>query len=102
MLPHPSTALWWGVAPARLSIPLPELLVTPAQSSGMACLAAAIRCMGLGPAQAHEILKRLHPALINPTEGAIMDPESAMFTSTPGLDIRSHQQASLYSSLFQS
>ena len=91
-----------GAAGALLHIPLRELLAAFAQSNAMACLAAATRCMPLGPAQAQEILSRLHPALINAAEMAMADPEAAMFTSTPALDIRSHQQASLYSRLFLS
>ena len=88
-----------GAAPG---IPLRELLATFAQSSTMACLAAATRCMPLGPAQAQEILTRLQPDMLDAAENALADPEAAMFASTPGLDVRCHQQASLYSRLFQS
>lgn len=67
----------------------------------MACLAAARR-MPLGPAQAQEVLTRLHPALVEAVESALADPEAGMFTSTPALDVRCHQQAGLYSRMFQS
>ena len=91
-----------GAVGAALGIPPRELLAAFAQSSAMACLAAAIRCMPLGPAQAQEILTRLQPGMLDAAENALADPEGAMFASMPGLDIRCHQQASLYSRLFQS
>ena len=91
-----------GAAGAALGIPRRELLAAFAQSSAMACLAAATRCMPLGPAQAQEILTRLQPDMLDAAENALADPEAAMFASTPGLDVRHHQQASLYSRLFQS
>ena len=91
-----------GAAGAALGIPLRELLVAFAQSSNMACLAAATRCMPLSPAQAQEILTCLQPAMLDAAEDALSDPEEAMFVSTQALDVRCHQQASLYSRLFQS
>ena len=91
-----------GTSAAALGIPLPDLLAAYAQSSTMACLAAATRCMALGPARAQEVLAGLHPALMEAVDSALADPEAGMFTSTPALDIRCHQQAGLYSRMFQS
>ena len=91
-----------GASGASLGIPLQELLTVFAQSSAMACLAAATKCIPLGPVQAQEILTRLQPVLADAAESVMASPEDAMFASTPALDIRCHQQASLYSRLFQS
>ena len=91
-----------GAAGGRLGIPQRELLVGFAQSNAMACLAAATRCMRLSPARAQQILAALQPELIDVADEAMADPEAAMYTCTPALDIRAHQQASLYSRLFQS
>ena len=69
----------------------------------MGTLTAAIRCMPVSPAQAQELLDRSSTrAWRRAVERAIADPEGSLFTCTPALDIRSHQQAHLHTRLFQS
>ena len=68
----------------------------------MGTLTAAIRCMPVSPAQAQELLVEAHPRISLAVERAIADPEASLFTCTPALDIRSHQQAHLHTRLFQS
>jgi urease accessory protein len=43
-----------------------------------------------------------HAPLAYAVEGALANPEGSLFTCTPALDIRSHQQAFLQTRLFQS
>ena len=45
---------------------------------------------------------RIARAIVEAADEVLADPEAALYTTTPGLDIRAHQQASLYSRLFQS
>jgi urease accessory protein len=91
-----------GAAGGHLDIPQRDLLLTYGQSTAMGCLAAATRCMRLSPARAQEILTALQPEIIHAADQAMADPEAALYTCTPALDLRAHQQASLYSRLFQS
>ena len=65
-------------------------------------LAAATRCMPVSPMQAQELIVELHPALVRAVDDAMRDPEAGLFTCTPALDVRSHQQGLLTTRLFQS
>jgi urease accessory protein UreF len=58
--------------------------------------------MPVGPAQAQALLADLHPELARAVERVLDDPKASLFTCTPALDLRSHQQASLRTRLFQS
>jgi urease accessory protein len=98
----PHHAVVAGASGARLDIPRRELLLAFASSVVAGSLAAATRCMRLSPARAQEQLASLHDDITVAVDRALADPEDALFTSTPALDIRAHQQASLYSRLFQS
>lgn len=98
--PHHAVVI--GAAGRRLGIEAPALLLGFAQSLAMGTLTAAIRCMPVSPAQAQELLVEAHPRISLAVERAIADPEGSLFTCTPALDIRSHQQAHLHTRLFQS
>jgi urease accessory protein len=98
--PHHAVVI--GAAGRRLGIDATELLLAYAQSLAMGTLTAAIRCMPVSPAQAQELLIEAHPRISLAVEHAIADPEGSLFTCTPALDIRSHQQAHLHTRLFQS
>ncbi len=98
----PHHAIVIGAAAAKLGIGLRELLLAYAQSLAMGTLTAGIRCMPVSPAQAQTILAGAHPAIVEAVERVLADPESCLFTCTPALDIRSHQQAFLPTRLFQS
>jgi urease accessory protein len=91
-----------GAAGRRLGVDARSLLVAYAQSLAMGTLASAIRCMPVSPAQAQELLIESHSSLERAVARAVADPLGSLFTCTPALDIRSHQQAFLPTRLFQS
>lgn len=98
----PHQAVVVGALARRLGIPERETLLALAQGQMAACLAAAVRCMPLSPGRAQEILAGLQPGIIRTVDIVLEDPEGSFFASTPALDIRAHQQKSLYTRLFQS
>ena len=98
--PHHSVA--FGVLGRRLGIDLEPLLLAFAQSTLSSSLAAATRCMSLSPEQVQEILTGLQPHVLETVERVLKDPRANLFSATPALDVRAHQQAFLYSRLFQS
>ncbi len=98
--PHHAVVI--GAAGRRLGIGVHELLAAYGQSLAMGTLTAALRCMPVGPAQAQTLLVEAHGALARAVARAIAEPEEALFTCTPALDIRSHEQAFLRTRLFQS
>jgi urease accessory protein len=98
----PHHALVVGAAGARLGIGARELLLAYGQSLATGTVTAALRCMPLSPAQAHALLADAHPAIASAVDRVLADPEACLFTCTPALDIRSHQQAFLRTRLFQS
>jgi len=99
---RPHHAIVVGATARRLGVDGRELLLAFAQSLAMGTLTAAVRCMPVSPAQAQELLIEAHPRISLAVEQAIADPEASLFTCTPALDIRSHQQAHLHTRLFQS
>jgi urease accessory protein len=99
---RPHHAIVVGVTARRLGVDARDLLLAFGQSLAMGTLTAAIRCMPVSPAQAQELLIEAHPWISLAVEQAIADPEGSLFTCTPALDIRSHQQAHLHTRLFQS
>jgi urease accessory protein len=101
-LERPHHALIVGSAGRRLGIDVRPLLLAFAQSLATGTLAAAVRCMPVSSVQAQEVLIEAQPRLAAAVERALADPEACLFTCTPALDIRSHQQAHLHTRLFQS
>ena len=101
-LPKPHQAIVVGVFCGRMGIPESDCALAFAQSTATASLAAATRSMELSPGQAQEILTELQPSLVRQVETVRADPEASLFSSTPALDIRCHQQAYLRTRLFQS
>jgi urease accessory protein len=97
----PHHALVVGVAGRCLAIECRPLLLAFAHSLAAGTLAAAVRCMPVSPAQAQAVLVELQPRLEGAVTRALANPEGALFTCTPALDLRSHQQASLHTRLFQ-
>lgn len=98
--PHHAVVI--GAAGRRLGIDLRDLLLAYAHSLAMGTLTAALRCMTISPAQAQLLLGEAHGDLARAVDRALEDPEAALFTCTPALDIRSHEQAFLRTRLFQS
>jgi urease accessory protein len=101
-IPPSHHAVVVGAAGRRLGLNARSLLVAYAQNLAMGTLASAIRCMSVSPAQAQELLIESHGPLARAVEDALANPEGSLFTCTPALDIRSHQQAFLQTRLFQS
>lgn len=98
----PHHAVIVGAAGRRLGIEPRPLLLAYGQSLAAGTLTAALRCMPVSPAQAQMLLIELHPRLGRAVDRAMADPEGSLFSSTPALDIRSHQQSQLHTRLFQS
>ncbi len=98
--PHQSIVV--GASGRLLDLPKRELLVGYAHSLIAASIAAATRCMPVSPAQGQELIVALRPALDAAVSRAVSPTEDDLFTCTPGLDIRCHQQAGLTTRLFQS
>jgi urease accessory protein len=102
VIPHPHHAIVIGVAGRCLGLEARPLLLAFAHSLAAGTLASAVRCMPVAPAQAQSLLIEMQPRLGAAVTRAIDDPEGSLFTCTPALDLRSHQQASLHTRLFQS
>jgi urease accessory protein len=101
-LERPHHALVVGTAGRRLGIEERPLLLAFGQSLATGTLAAAVRCMPVSSVQAQEVLIAAQCRIGGAVERALADPEGCLFTCTPALDIRSHQQAHLHTRLFQS
>jgi urease accessory protein len=102
VLTEPHHVIVLGVLGKCLGIDLHSLLLAYAQSTVTNQLVAATRCMSLSPEQAQEILVRLQPIMVEMAETVIIDPMTSFLSATPAADIRAHQQAFLYTRLFQS
>jgi urease accessory protein len=98
--PHHAVVI--GAAGRRLGLGARELLLAYGQSLAMGTVTAALRCMPVSPAQAQTLLADAHDALSHAVERALADPHGSLFTCTPALDVRSHEQAFLRTRLFQS
>jgi urease accessory protein len=98
--PHHAVVI--GAAGQRLALPRRELLVAFAHSLIAASVATATRCMPVSPAQGQELIVELQPALEAAVVRALEATEDDLFTCTPALDIRCHQQRALTTRLFQS
>ena len=98
----PHHAVVVGAAGRRLEVVPRDLLLAYGQSLAAGTLAAALRCMPVSPAQAQILLADVHPRLSAAVDRVMDDPEGSLFTATPALDIRAHQQAQLQTRLFQS
>ena len=98
----PHHAIVVGAAGSLLQLPVRELLIAYAHSLLAGSVAAATRCMPVSPAQAQALIVELQPALGAAVERAVHATEDTLFTCTPALDIRCHQQGLLHTRLFQS
>ena len=101
-LPAPHQAIVVGLVGKRLLIGKEVMLLAFAQSNVVAQLQAATRCMPLSPEQAQEILTDVQPLIVEAVARVLEDTEADLWAATPALDVRAHQQALLYTRLFQS
>jgi urease accessory protein len=102
VLDEPHQAVVMGAVGRRLGLSEAQLALSFVHSSLTAQLAAATRTVALSPEAAQEILSDLHPNVVAAAERVRADPEGNLFSATPALDVRAHQQAFLYTRLFQS
>lgn len=101
-LSEPHHAVVTGALGRRLGVAPRPLVLAFLHSSLTAQLAAATRAMSLSPETAQELLTALHPGVVRAADRVLEDPEANLFSATPALDVRAHQQAFLYTRLFQS
>jgi urease accessory protein len=102
-LSRPHYAVVTGTVGRSLDLPCRELALAFGQSLVMSSLAAATRCMRVSPAQAQALIVELQPWIVRAVDRIPEDvAPDALYTCTPALDIRSHQQAFLHTRLFQS
>jgi urease accessory protein len=101
-LAAPHQAVVVGAAGRLLDLPRTDVLLGYGHSLLAGALAAATRCMPISPMQAQALIVELHPALVRSVEEALRHPEAGVFTCTPALDVRAHQQGLLTTRLFQS
>jgi urease accessory protein len=98
--PHHAVVI--GASGRALGLPLRELLVAYAHSLIAGSVATATRCMPVSPAQGQELIVELQSALESAVARAFDATADDLFSCTPGLDIRCHQQGALRTRLFQS
>jgi urease accessory protein len=98
----PHHAVIVGAAGRLLDLPRSSVLLGFGHSLLAGALAAATRCMPISPMQAQELIVELQPSICRAVDIASADPGAALFTCTPALDVRSHQQGLLTTRLFQS
>jgi urease accessory protein len=98
----PHHAIVIGATGRLLELPQRELLVAFAHSLLSATVATATRCMPVSPAQGQELVVEFQPALVEAVSRAACATEDDLFTCTPALEIRCHQQGALRTRLFQS
>lgn len=91
-----------GAVARRLGVDARDLLLAFGHSLAMGMLTAAMRCMPISPGQAQELLAEVQPLVSLAVDRTLRDPRGSLYTCTPALDIRSHQQAGLHTRLFQS
>lgn len=91
-----------GASGYRLGVSARDLLLAYGHSLALGNLAAATRCMPVSPDQAQLLLVDLQPRLLQAVDRAMREPEEMLYTCTPALDVRCHQQGQLHTRLFQS
>lgn len=101
-LEHPHHTITLGWLGHALALDETALLLAFTHSTVLGSLMAATRAMSLSPQQAQEVLLELQPDLAAAVERIQTDPERYLWSCTPALDIRAHQQAFLHTRLFQS
>jgi urease accessory protein len=101
-LSEPHQAVVMGLLGKSFEVDRSWLMLAYAQSTLTNTLVMATRCMSLSPEQAQEILVRLQPVLVTVVQEVLDNPQAFLYAATPASDIRAHQQAYLYTRLFQS
>jgi urease accessory protein len=98
----PHQAIVFGVLGRRLGIGQRALVISFGHNVLLSSLSAATRCMPLSPERAQEILIMMQPRLVRAVARILTNPRASLFSATPAIDLRAHQQAYLRTRLFQS
>jgi urease accessory protein UreF len=85
-----------------LGLPLRASALAFAQGALAGALAAATRCLPLGPERAQALLTGLQPELIDAVSAVLRDPEGSLWSATPAADLRALQQPLMPSRMFES
>jgi urease accessory protein len=99
---RPHHAIVVGAAGFMLELPLREVLLAFGHSLLAGAVVNATRCMPVSPVQAQGLIVEFQPTVAAVAECAMHATEDMLFTCTPALDIRCHQQGLLRTRLFQS
>lgn len=97
---HHATVL--GAWSRALDLPRRPTLLAAGQGMVAAALAAATRCLPLGPERAQRILVALRPDVVAAAARVDAEPEASLWSATPGADLRAHEQTALVTRLFES
>jgi len=97
---HHATVL--GAWSRALDLPRRPTLLAAGQGLVAAALAAATRCLPLGPERAQALLVALQPDVAAAAARIDADPAASLWSATPGADLRAHEQTALVTRLFES
>lgn len=95
-------ALVSGRLARALDLPLRPSALAYAQGSVTAALAAATRCLPLGPERAQALLAALQGEVSAAVERVLVDPHGSLWSATPAADLRAAEQPRMPSRMFES
>jgi len=95
-------AIVLGAWSRALDLPRRPTLLAAGQGMVAAALAAATRCLPLGPERAQGLLVALQPDVAAAADRVDADPAASLWSATPGADLRAHEQTVLVTRLFES
>ena len=95
-------ALVTGRLAFELELPLRASALAYAQASVAAALAAATRCLPLGPERAQALLVELQGEVTDAVERVLADPHGSLWSATPAADLRAAEQPRMASRMFES
>lgn len=85
-----------------LGLPLRASALAFAQGSVANALAAATRCLPLGPERAQALLAAVQGEVVDAVERVLGDPTASLWSATPGADLRAAEQPRMASRMFES
>jgi len=100
--PQRHHALVLGQLSQRLGLTLRPSALAFTQGAVAAALAAATRCLPLGPERAQALLAALQPAVTATVSEVLDDPSASLWSATPGADLRAAEQPHMPSRMFES
>lgn len=91
-----------GAWSRALDLPRRPTLLAAGQGMVAAALAAATRCLPLGPERAQGLLVALQPDVAAAAARVDADPGASLWSATPGADLRAFEQTTMVTRLFES